>query len=96
MAKMISDSELAARIRRQSRAGSQRRREKAQQEGKQQLGGLWIPEATKERALTVAQTAAVPLSVVVAWAIDRLPDLNPDMIEYLRMVGAGSIERPIP
>lgn len=68
----VSDSELAARIRRQNRTGSQRRRDKQAEQGNVQLGGLWIPAPTKQRLETLAKDAALPLSAVVAAAIDRL------------------------
>ena len=68
----VSDSELAARIRRQNRDGSQRRRDKQAQQGKVQLGGLWVPTSTKQRLETLAKDAGLPLSAVVAAAIDRV------------------------
>ena len=76
MPKTVSDSELAARVRRQNRAGSQRRREKQRNDGKAQLGGLWIPEATKQHAMALAAQAGVPLSMVVTLALDRLNDID--------------------
>lgn len=76
MPKAVSDSELAARVRQQNRAGSQRRREKQRDEGKAQLGGLWIPETTKQRAIALAEQAGVPLSTVVTLALDRLNEID--------------------
>lgn len=70
--RVVSDSELATRIRRQNRTGSQRRREKQLEQGKVQLGGLWIPAPTKQRLELLAKEAGLPLSVVVTVAIDRL------------------------
>jgi hypothetical protein len=68
----VSDSELAARIRRQNRDGSQRRRDKQIEQGKVQLGGLWIPATVKSKLETLAKGAGIPLSAVVEVAIDRL------------------------
>lgn len=83
MARTVSDAELAARIRRQNREGSQRRREKQRDQGKVQLGGLWIPAPTKQRLETLAANAGMPLSEVVALAIERLDSAEVDATAHL-------------
>lgn len=83
MARVVSDSELATRVRYQNRVGSQRRREKQVQEGKVQLGGLWIPAATKQRAQALAEEAGLSLSAVVTLALDRLDNAEVDATAYL-------------
>lgn len=79
----VSDSELAARIRRQNRDGSQRRRDKQIEQGKVQLGGLWIPATVKSKLETLAKGAGIPLSAVVAAAIDRLDPADLSETAYL-------------
>lgn len=83
MARTVSDAQLAARIRRQNREGSQRRREKQRDQGKVQLGGLWIPAATKQRLEALAANAGMPLSEVVALAIERLDSAEVDATAHL-------------
>ncbi|MFZ4790023.1 MAG: hypothetical protein ACOYMW_03845 [Candidatus Competibacteraceae bacterium] len=83
MARVVNDSELVTRVRHQNRVGNQRRREKQLQEGKVQLGGLWIPTATKQRAQALAEQAGLSLSTVVTLALDRLDDAEVDATAHL-------------
>lgn len=66
----LSDAELARRVRERNIKANRDRRERLVQEGRVQLGGLWIPKATRERLDTYAAWKAMTLSDVVAAAID--------------------------
>ncbi len=66
----LSDAELARRVRERNIKANKDRRERLVQEGRVQLGGLWIPKATRERLDTYAAWKAMQLSDVVAAAID--------------------------
>ena len=66
----LSDAELARRVRERNAKANRDRRKRLVQEGRVQLGGLWIPKATRERLDTYAAWKAMQLSEVVAAAID--------------------------
>lgn len=66
----LSDAELARRVRERNAKANKDRRERLVQEGRVQLGGLWIPKATRDRLDAYAAWQAMPLSEVVAAAID--------------------------
>lgn len=66
----LSDAELARRVRERNAKANRDRRERLVREGRVQLGGLWIPKATRERLDAYAAWRAMQLSDVVAAAID--------------------------
>ena len=66
----LSDAELARRVRERNAKANRDRRERLVQEGRVQLGGLWIPKATRDRLDTYAAWRAMQLSDVVAAALD--------------------------
>jgi hypothetical protein len=68
----LPDAELARRVRERNMRANQARRERLTHEGRVQLGGLWIPKATRERLDTYAGWKAMQLSDVVTLALDKL------------------------
>ena len=68
----LSDAELARRVRERNMLANRQRRERLMHEGRVQLGGLWIPKATRDRLDTYAGWKAMPLSDVVSLALDKL------------------------
>lgn len=66
----LSDEELARRVRARNAKANRDRRDRLIQDGRVQLGGLWIPKATRERLDTYAAWRAMQLSDVVAAALD--------------------------
>jgi hypothetical protein len=68
----LSDAELARRVRERNMTANRQRRERLVTAGRVQLGGLWIPLATRERLDAYAAWKAMQLSDVVALALDKL------------------------